>query len=86
MSFLQDPKAALVVAIGMIWTGITNFFEWLPSNQGTITWIIGMVIAVVTLRNQLLVRSKTELESENERLKRQKLQLEIEELKSHAQK
>lgn len=80
MSFLQDIKAAMTVALAMIWTGITNVFEWLPANQGTITWMIGIVIAIVTLRNQLLVRNRTKLENDNELLKKRKLELEIDDL------
>jgi uncharacterized membrane-anchored protein YhcB (DUF1043 family) len=77
MNFLQDPKAALTVAITMMWTGVTKFWEWLPGNLGTITGVIGIVIGVITIRNQLQVYNRTKLEQE-------KTRLEIEELKSHA--
>ena len=49
ISYLQDARAAGAVAVTMLFTWLTNVWEWLGPNIGVLTGIIGFLIGVVTL-------------------------------------
>lgn len=53
-NYLQDARAAGAVAVTMLFTWLTNVWEWLGPNIGVLTGIIGLLIGVVTLYVQIL--------------------------------
>ena len=54
IGYLQDARAAGTVAVTMLFTWVTNVWEWLGPNIGVLTGIIGFLIGVVTLYVQIL--------------------------------
>ena len=54
IGYLQDARAAGAVAVTMLFTWVTNMWEWLGPNIGVLTGIIGFLIGVVTLYGQIL--------------------------------
>ena len=62
ISYLQDARAAGAVAVTMLFTWVTNMWEWLGPNIGVLTGIIGFLIGVVTLYVQILTAKIRTLE------------------------
>ena len=54
IDYLQDARAAGAVAVAMLFTWVTNMWEWLGPNIGVLTGIVGFLIGVVTLYVQIL--------------------------------
>ena len=54
IGYLQDARTAGAVAVTMLFTWVTNVWEWLGPNIGVLTGIIGFLIGVVTLYVQIL--------------------------------
>ena len=54
IGYLQDARAAGAVAATMLFTWVTNVWEWLGPNIGVLTGIIGLLIGIVTLYVQIL--------------------------------
>lgn len=54
IDYLQDARAAGAVAVTMLFTWVTNVWEWLGPNIGVLTGIIGFLIGIVTLYVQIL--------------------------------
>lgn len=54
IGYLQDARAAGAVAVTMLFTWVTNVWEWLGPNIGVLTGIIGLLIGIVTLYVQIL--------------------------------
>ena len=62
IGYLQDARAAGAVAVTMLFTWVTNVWEWLGPNIGVLTGIIGFLIGVVTLYVQILTAKIRTLE------------------------
>lgn len=62
IDYLQDARAAGAVAVTMLFTWVTNMWEWLGPNIGVLTGIIGFLIGVVTLYVQILTAKIRTLE------------------------
>lgn len=54
IDYLQDARTAGAVAVTMLFTWVTNVWEWLRPNIGVLTGIIGFLIGIVTLYVQIL--------------------------------
>ena len=54
IGYLQDARTAGAVAVTMLFTWVTNVWEWLGPNIGVLTGITGFLIGVVTLYVQIL--------------------------------
>ena len=62
IAYLQDARAAGAVAVTMLFTWVTNMWEWLGPNIGVLTGIVGFLIGVVTLYVQILTAKIRTLE------------------------
>ena len=62
IDYLQDARAAGAVAVTMLFTWVTNMWEWLGPNIGVLTGIIGFLIGIVTLYVQILTAKIRTLE------------------------
>ena len=62
IDYLQDARAAGAVAVTMLFTWVTNMWEWLGPNIGVLTGIVGFLIGVVTLYVQVLTAKIRTLE------------------------
>lgn len=62
IDYLQDARAAGAVAVTMLFTWVTNMWEWLGPNIGVLTGIVGFLIGVVTLYVQILTAKIRTLE------------------------
>ena len=62
IDYLQDVRAAGAVAVTMLFTWVTNMWEWLGPNIGVLTGIVGFLIGVVTLYVQILTAKIRTLE------------------------
>ena len=62
IDYLQDARAAGAVAVTMLFTWVTNMWEWLGPNIGVLTGIIGLLIGIVTLYVQILTAKIRTLE------------------------
>ena len=62
IGYLQDARAAGAVAVTMLFTWVTNVWEWLGPNIGVLTGIIGFLIGIVTLYFQILTAKIRTLE------------------------
>ena len=62
IGYLQDARAAGAVAVTMLFTWVTNVWEWLGPNIGVLTGIIGLLIGIVTLYVQILTAKIRALE------------------------
>ena len=62
IGYLQDARAAGAVAVTMLFTWVTNVWEWLGPNIAVLTGIIGFLIGIVTLYVQILTAKIRTLE------------------------
>jgi hypothetical protein len=92
LEWAAHPKTSLTVAAGTTTTGLSEYFQWIPSDIGRLAALSGFILTCVIIwvhiKSSRLASEKAErdkilagLEAEQKELATEKLRVELGELK-----